>query len=86
MIFEQYDEGIKEQIESGVVEVVEEDCDQPVLGKKHYIPHRGVIRQTSETTKLRIVYDASCKVDNEVSLNDCLEQCFSTGVHMRPLG
>ena len=81
-ILEQYDEVIKEQIESGVVEVVDKDCDEPVaLGKIHYIPHRGVIRQTSETTKLRIVYDASCKVDNEVSLNDCLEP----GPNLSPL-
>jgi len=64
------------------VVIIEEDCDQPVaLGKTHFIPHHGVIRQTSETTKLRIVYDASCKVDNEVSLNDCLEP----GPNLSPL-
>ena len=81
-ILEQYDEVIREQIESGVVVVVEDDYDQPVaLGKVHYIPHRGVIRQTSETTKLRIVYDASCKVNSEVSLNDCLEP----GPNLSPL-
>ena len=81
-ILEQYDEVIKEQIESGVVEVVDKDCDEPVaLGKIHYIPHHGVIHQTSETTKLRIVYDASCKVDNEVCLNDCLEP----GPNLSPL-
>ena len=39
-----------------------------------YLPHRPVIRELAETTKLRIVYDASSKpTKNSASLNDCLE-------------
>ena len=42
------------------------------VGRVHYIPHREVIRDR-ETTRVRIVYDASAKVKNGISLNDCLE-------------
>ena len=63
----QYDKVIKGQIDSGIVEVASEE-PKP-LGTVHYIPHREVIRQESETTKLRVVYDASSKAMGEVSIN-----------------
>ncbi len=41
--------------------------------KKFYIPHRYVIRESAQTTKMRIVYDASARESPEApSLNDCL--------------
>ena len=43
-------------------------------GKEHYIPHKPVIKETAETAKLRIVYDASAKANHKSpSLNECLE-------------
>ncbi len=41
------------------------------VGKVHYLPHRPVIREDKTTTKIRAVFDASCKV-NGPSLNECL--------------
>ena len=38
----------------------------------HYLPHRGVVREDHDTTKLRIIFDASAKIRNELSLNDIL--------------
>ena len=39
-----------------------------------YLLNKPIIRESAETTKLRIVYDASLKpTKNSVSLNDCLE-------------
>ncbi|KAJ0169458.1 hypothetical protein K1T71_015045 [Dendrolimus kikuchii] len=35
-----------------------------------YLPHHAVIRNDKETTKTRVVFDASCKGTNNISLND----------------
>ena len=72
LLFE-YDKIIRDQLECGVVEVVEPH--QPGIFKNvHYLPHHGVVRQSSETTKLRIIYNGSARAfNNESSLNDCLE-------------
>jgi hypothetical protein len=61
---------IKDQIDKGIVEVVDKSAPTE-LGKVHYLPHHAVIRKDKSTTKLRIVYDASCNSTGP-SLNDCL--------------
>ncbi|XP_050055037.1 uncharacterized protein LOC114131043 [Aphis gossypii] len=40
--------------------------------KSYYIPHHAVLRDSSATTKLRVVFDASCATDSGKSLNDLL--------------
>lgn len=40
--------------------------------KAIYLPHHAVIRQDKDTTKVRVVFDASCKGKNNQSLNDQL--------------
>ena len=43
-------------------------------GKEFYLPHRPMTRESAETTKIRIVYDASAKPNKDsVSLNESLE-------------
>ncbi|CAF4927804.1 unnamed protein product [Pieris macdunnoughi] len=37
-----------------------------------YLPHHGVIREDKTTTKVRVVFDASCKGTNGISLNQTL--------------
>ena len=65
-----YDAIIQQQLEEGVVE----EAEEPAQVKEFYIPHKAVIRESSETTKMRIVYDASARAyDAAPSLNDCLE-------------
>ena len=37
-----------------------------------YLPHHGVLKETSSTTKLRVVFNGSEKSSNGISLNDIL--------------
>lgn len=44
----------------------------PAASCAYYIPHHCVVKESSETTKTRVVYDAGCKTTNGNSLNDIL--------------
>lgn len=39
----------------------------------YYLPHHCVMKQSSLTTKYRVVFDASCKTTSNLSLNDVLK-------------
>ncbi|XP_071868023.1 uncharacterized protein [Bombus fervidus] len=41
-------------------------------GEECYLPHHGVIKESSQTTKLRVVFDGSAPTTTGVSLNDIL--------------
>ena len=68
-MLDDYDDVIREQLAEGVVE----RAPAEVSGREFYLPHRAVVREGAETTKLRVVYDASAR-DHEAapSLNECL--------------
>ena len=53
-----YDEIIKEQINDGIAERVNE-TDVPELGENYFIPHQAVIRKHTASTRLKIVFDGS---------------------------
>lgn len=65
----EYHKIIKSNFEDQIVERVPTDNDQRSI---HYLPHTAVVRNDKETTKVRIVYDASAHLPNKPSLNDCL--------------
>ena len=68
--FKKYDI-TQEQLSDGVIERVEEP-----QRNAYYIHHKPVIKTNAETTKMRIVFDASAKEregKGTPSLNDCLE-------------
>ena len=70
-ILREYDFVIKEQLSRGIVEEVSENNTGKV-GEVHYLPHHPVVRNDKQTTKVRVVYDASSKQCGGPSLNDCL--------------
>jgi hypothetical protein len=41
-------------------------------GCEYFLPHHAVIKESSTTTKVRVVLDASCKTSDTTSLNDHL--------------
>ena len=45
-----------------------ENCESPV----YYMPHHPVLRETSTTSPLRVVFNASCVTSSGFSLNDLL--------------
>ncbi|GFX95794.1 CCHC-type domain-containing protein [Trichonephila clavipes] len=66
---EKYHEVFREWLAEGVIEEIP-GKELPV--GTHYLPHRPVIKETS-SMKIRPVFDASAKINNHPSLNDCLE-------------
>ena len=66
-----YDDIFLEYLENGVIERVPLNEIAMESGRVHYLPHRPVLREDKETTKIRAVFDASCKV-NGPSLIECL--------------
>ena len=63
-VLKEYDATIRDQLRRGIIEVVDDGEYQPV-SMTHYTPHHAVSRQDKETSKLRIVYDASARDDVE---------------------
>ncbi len=69
-LFAEYEAIMKDQEEKGIIEEAKEEPK----GKSFYLPHKPVVRKTAESTKVRIVYDASARANSmSASLNECLE-------------
>ena len=66
----EYDNIIKEYLHLGIIEEASPECNTVM----RYLPHHGVVKRDRETTKVRIVFDASSKNAGEKSLNDCLHE------------
>ena len=67
--FKRYDDVFQDWLKEGMIEIVPE---QELGVDGHYFPHRPVIKESSSTTKVRPVFDASAHEKNKPSLNACL--------------
>ena len=65
-----YDAIIQEHLAEGVIERAPSISQSQ---KEFYIPHKSMIRNSAESKKMQIVYDASARATpHSMPLNDCL--------------
>ncbi|XP_055308472.1 uncharacterized protein LOC129572529, partial [Sitodiplosis mosellana] len=62
-----YDAVLEEYLSLGHMQKVN---DSPSF--QYFLPHHGVLKESSTTTKVRSVFDGSAKTSTGISLNDCL--------------
>ncbi|XP_062542019.1 uncharacterized protein LOC134210011 [Armigeres subalbatus] len=65
----QYIRFMEEYLQLGHMRKVEED---PEATKRCFLPHHPVVKEASTTTKVRVVFDASCKTASGLALNEVL--------------
>lgn len=65
----QYVRFIDEYLELGHMKQLDSDNENQA---SFYLPHHGVFKQVGDSHKLRVVFDASCKSNSGISLNDAL--------------
>ncbi|XP_058983187.1 uncharacterized protein LOC131804373 [Musca domestica] len=66
---EDYSKFLKEYEELGHMSQVD---DTNISVPNYYIPHHCVLRPSSVSTKLRVVFDASCRTSSQTSLNEIM--------------
>ncbi|XP_065082561.1 uncharacterized protein LOC135704951 [Ochlerotatus camptorhynchus] len=65
-----YHEFMDEYLRLGHMRRLEDPVDDSL--KHYYLPHHPVFKASSTTTKVRVVFDASCRTSSGNSLNDIL--------------
>ena len=65
------------QKEAGVIEEAPDSCE---AGECHYLPHHPAVKETRDTTQVRIVFDASA-----TSEGPSLSECLYKGPQLTPL-
>ncbi|XP_037809281.1 uncharacterized protein LOC119602029 [Lucilia sericata] len=65
-----YSEFMREYLNMGHMELIPKDEINRPAAEIYYLPHHAVLKDSSITTKLRVVFDGSSKTSNGKSLND----------------
>ena len=69
--YEKYQSVVQEYVDLGHAELVPSDEPQPDVS--FYMPMHGVTKESSSTTKLRVVFDGSAATSTGISLNAALQ-------------
>lgn len=72
LFFKNYKEFIYEYVSLNHGKFVPLVLESDAIQKKYFLPHHAVVRQDKPTTKLRVVFDGSCKTTSGSSLNDIM--------------
>lgn len=64
-----HEDFLNEYLENDEMELVPENSEPE---HNYYLPHHPVIKESSSTTRLRVVFDASAKTSSSNALNDIL--------------
>ena len=67
---ENYCRVLSEYESQGIIEKVDHIAEP---GGVHYLPHRAIVKNKTETSQIRIVFDGSSYLKNELSINEFLE-------------
>ncbi|XP_037276791.1 uncharacterized protein LOC119169883 [Rhipicephalus microplus] len=67
-----YDEAIRQYLEQGFAERLPKNAVS-IKNRSYYMPHRAVLRPASQSTSLKVVFDASSSETGCVSLNEVLD-------------
>ncbi|GFU05935.1 uncharacterized protein NPIL_565321 [Nephila pilipes] len=67
-VYDEYKNIVQEHLNLNIVE----ECASDLRNNSYYMPHSAVVRSDKETTKVRLVFDASSKGKECKSVNDCL--------------
>ncbi|XP_071581394.1 uncharacterized protein [Temnothorax nylanderi] len=70
-MYSEYKKFMQEYIDSGHMREVD-SLMESTPNKSYYLPHHAVRKETSTTTKFRVVFNGSSKTDTGISLNDAL--------------
>ena len=66
----QYSQFINEYLSLGHMRLIDASPEESSM--TFYLPHHCVFKVTNQSSKLRVVFDASCKTSSGLSLNDAL--------------
>ncbi|XP_055542986.1 uncharacterized protein LOC129728564 [Wyeomyia smithii] len=69
---ERYATFMQEYVDLGHMQLIPDSEVAVDCTKSCYLPHHGVVKEDSLTTKLRVVFDGSCVTSSGASLNDLL--------------
>lgn len=73
LFMEEYETlGHMSEVKGEQVDISRHRAELPTSKREYFIPHHAVVKDASTTTKLRVVFDASCKTTNGMSLNEAM--------------